>query len=53
MHTSLTYAYAPPTVAVIEDNAFGKCLRLTLLGEPGSAIEANAAENGIPFKTGK
>lgn len=50
---SLTYVYVPASVTEIGRNAFGRCDRLTIHGETGSAAQRYAEENGIPFKAGK
>ena len=50
---SLTYAYVPASVTGIGRNAFGRCDRLTIHGEAGSAAQRYAEENGIPFNAGK
>ena len=53
LDSGLSYIYIPASVTSIGDLAFGRCSRLTIHGEKGSAAESYAAAEGIPFTPGK
>ena len=40
----------PNSVTEIENDAFGKCSKLTIMGYEGSYAEAYAAQRKIPFE---
>lgn len=50
--TNLKSIYVPDSVTTIEKEPFGYCENLTIYGNSGSAIEAYAKENDIPFVIG-